>query len=161
MAIPPGEALASRASQMLDVIAEGGLILSTDDVAEISTNTGKPVENRRDVVKATEAKAYKRDGQLLLTALIDPAYEGPLQEAADMGGRTLQEHCSEVMNWALSQGWLLEVPQPGAMRVFTKEQEAWLSKELGLENFSVAELIGHIKAIKRGKKAEVPELTTA
>lgn len=156
--LQPMDVISSRASQMLDVVGEGGMLLSGTDVQEISTNSGKPVNNNRDIVRATEAKANKREGQIVVSFEIDPANASILQESADMGGRTFEEHCREVLAEAMYQGAFGEPPAPGTRRIFTPEQEAWFAKELGLENFSVAELQGHVKQLKRGKKAELVEV---
>lgn len=147
------DVLESRASQTLDSIAEGGMIIPVQEVQEIEDNYGKGIETSKDIVRATEGKATKREGQMLLTATIDPAYEIPLREIADRGGRTLEEHMSEVFAWGMEQGWFNEIPPPGTRRIFTPDQEKWLSREIGLDGFSVAELIAHIKNVKRTKGA--------
>jgi hypothetical protein len=150
--ISPADALASQAEQMLEAFADGGMMLKVEDVMEVAANVGKQIESSRDVVRATEGRASKKDGQVFISGVIDPAHVEAVQEAADMSGMTLDEHLSEVFFTAVENGWLHESQAPGKRRVFTPEQEAWLTKELGQDKFTVGEIIQHIKSLKRAAK---------
>lgn len=159
--LSPSDVLESRASQILDGIAEGGMILSATDVQDIEANYGKGIEASQDIVKATEGKAVKRDGQCVLTATIDPAYIEPLKEIAQMRGCSLEEHLSDIANFILANNWYSEIPpHDGITRIFRMEQERWFANELGLEQFTVEDLKAHVKSLKRGKKAVEPEAVT-
>lgn len=152
--LQPSDVLASRSTKMLDEVAEGAILVGGSDVEEISTNCGNPVNHSRDIVKATEGRASKREGQHVVSFSFDPSFLSVLQESADVRGCTLDEHVSDCMGMALDNGWLGEVPPIGRRLFMVPDLEAWFSRELGVEGCSLQDIKKHIQELKRAAKVE-------
>lgn len=150
--VSPADALASRCNQYLELVSDGAVLITPDEVSQIESNTRKQVNSSRDVVKASEGGHEVDDGQGCYKWRIDPAYLEPIKAMAEQAGRSVGEWIGDAMDWAWTNNWIADVSVPGMHRKFPQEQEDWLKQELGKDYFTVADLISHIKELKRGKK---------
>jgi hypothetical protein len=104
---PVADALSARCSQYLEVTADGGLVLRSEELSEIEKNWGKQIRSGQDVVKATMIKAGRtEEGQTRFEGYLDPVWTEPLKVLALESGRSVDELVREVYEMALENNWL-------------------------------------------------------
>ena len=103
--VQPIDVLSRKAQLFFQHLANGGVMLKSDQVTEIERNSGKAISSGDDVVRATEAPAKKASGRMTFEVSIDPTWTGPLQEIADTGGRTIDELISDMFEIAMENQW--------------------------------------------------------
>jgi hypothetical protein len=156
--VSPSESLSSRCSQFLELLADGGLALTPDQVAEVEKNFGKTIRGGPDVVRATEPRAGKLEGDLAYTFTIDPQWQVPLEERARESGRSVADLLREMNEIALENNWVFGLSYEGTRHTFPPAEQRFFAEALG-ENFTIRDLASSYRELlrqskKAGKKAE-------
>jgi hypothetical protein len=98
--------LGQWATFWLDSQARGGVMISPEDHNYLATlNNGVRFSSGKQLVAAVERGLKRDDGQFTFPITIDPAWERPLQEAADVMGITSNQLLTEVVNTCMENGW--------------------------------------------------------
>lgn len=149
--VSPALAITSRANQALETLADGGLLLTSDQVSIVEQNFGKPIRNTQDVVRASEPRAGRKNGQLAIEVTLDPAYEEPLQRRAEATGLTIDEQLREVYHIAFANNWLYSLDPTGVSHFADPETQAYFRERLG-EGFNLREVMKSHKELERSTK---------
>jgi len=125
----------------LEEMAEGGIMLSPVAMERIEQALESADEDT--IVEACEKSAGRHGAQYSVSVEIDPMYIEPLRQNAEGQGMTLDKFCSEVVNYAMDQGWFFtEVPAHVA-RMSAEEYES-IGVAIGKPEWTVADLVDHL-----------------
>ncbi len=98
--------LSGWSSYWLQQQAKGGIMVTAEDHDYLAgLRDGKRFRNSREIVRAIEAALKREDSQYTQRVPIDPAWIGPLREAAEQMGWTPEQLLQDVINTALANGW--------------------------------------------------------
>lgn len=153
--IAPSDALSGMCATFLENAADGGVALTPDQVSTIQKNYGKVVTGAKDVVRATESQKNLSEGRGTFTFSLDPSFLPPMEQRAREVGRPIGELMSDVVDYALYQNWIYDIKYEGKRRTFSPAVEDALAKEIGKQNFTVADLVNYMADLKKiARKSE-------
>ena len=89
------------ALQLLNDLAEGGMMLKSDDMEAIRQATGIDVESGADLIAPLSEATSRKSGMLMIPYYVDPSVEAAYQNIADMQSRTVQELFQEVTDFVI------------------------------------------------------------
>ena len=151
--------LSSVAAGLLEQLAEGGIMLSVEDVQRLR-DTGHEVEDAADIVEMAETGIGFKRGQFVFAAEIDPEVLPALREYAAQCGVTLEELGTQTINFAIDQGWVWETPyRYRAIRLQPESNKA-IAEMTGLPpDFSGEQLVRWMKEQIQGIVEEEPPVS--
>lgn len=153
--IAPSDAISGMCATFLENTADGGVALTPDEVSKIQKNYGKVVTNSKDVVRATESQKNLSEGRGTFTFSLDPSFLPPLEQRAREVGRPIGELMSDMVDYALYNNWIYDIKYEGKRRTFPPFVEEALAKKIGIQNFTVTDLLNYISDLERqARKAE-------
>lgn len=145
--------LSNAANQLVDTYYSGGIVLRVDDVRRIEKVLGKPVSSAEEVVRAVQKGAGREDGQYTVKFQLDPAYEQPLKDHAEMLGWPVVDVVKEVVETVLTNGWCHSFQPTGGHLDLTDEQAAKIRRLTGKQSFGADDVIEAMS--RRAPRAEV------
>jgi hypothetical protein len=155
--VSPSEVISNRATQCLETIASGGVLLTPDQVAEIE-KAGKTTVNRgQDIVSAVQKGHGISEGAAVFPIKLDPEFLGPLQLRADECGRTMQDLMNDMVDIGLENNWVYGLSFDGQRRTFSPSHEKFFTEITGIDNFTVADIEAAIREIQRPKRKKTVE----
>lgn len=104
----PQESASLWAKFLLDNYVNGGMMLTPSDLQTIEKSAGLSMSGPGDIISAIQASAGRDGGQYTVKASIEPAFWPHLEESASARGMAPSELLSELINYAVSEGWLYE-----------------------------------------------------
>lgn len=104
-----GAYIANCVTNYLLAYAKGGLMLSPEDVREISDATGDEVASSADIVRAATRKAESSDSGDGLRVHIDPALVQNIQDSASVVGISVEDWLNNCWGHIIANGWLYEI----------------------------------------------------
>ena len=161
VAVSPSDALGTRCTMYLENTANGAILLTPDQVAEIEKNFGKAIRGGGDVVRASEGAAQKEDGALAVVSYLDESYKPLIEARAKESGLSVKDMLSELYQVAIANDWIWGITVEGKSTLFKAEDVAFLRAELGTENYSGAQIIALIKSLSRKRRGVDSEVVTA
>jgi|SRR6185312_7806056 len=144
---PLAEYLSNRTKLTLENIADGGMVLSLDQVEAIEKATGKPVRNGKDVVAAAQRGVDIDEGQNVIKWKIDPAFMDAIKIRAQECGRPVNDLFTDMCDIALENQWIFGVDPVGFRRTFTPAQIERISDLIGKDTFEVDDLIDALSRV--------------
>lgn len=142
--MPTVEKVAGVASDLLNKLADGGMMLSPQDVEKIHTAIGDFTPDA--LIAAVDKTAHRRGGAVVAEWVVDPSWVGPLEEISKQQGSSLQALIQDMMNTAVANQWFYSItPEPATLRMTAADNE-FLKEALGMERFSTADIIHLLKA---------------
>lgn len=124
--IPLATALSNKATVFFDNLANGGMMLTPDQIKKIEQVYKKPIDRGADVVAAVQAGSSIEDDSRVRKWKLDPVYDEPLEEAARNAGRSVDELLSDMMNMAIENNWIFGfVPQNGPVFLTEADLRYW------------------------------------
>ncbi len=107
--------LAAVAQYLVEQFARGGAMVPADQITYLSDLTRMPIYGADDLVEIVEniARRNSADGSLSVVTNIDPALAPPLEEVAQMQGRTVSEIVHEAVTLVLTNSWLYSLSVDG------------------------------------------------
>ena len=103
--IPFGDWLATRARLWFEGFANGGIMLSPDQIKSIEKIIGKPIANGNDVVNAAGASQNIQDGSRTFLLTLDPTWVQPLKDRAAEMGRTPEDLVNDMFSIGFENNW--------------------------------------------------------
>jgi len=97
------------ATQYLTDIAEGGLLLTNEELHRIAESTGVEATCGEDLLTVIAEGSGREEGKLKVPIIIDPAYESAYEEVAQSQGRTIQEILQETVDVVMDREWVYEL----------------------------------------------------
>lgn len=120
------------ASWALGELADGGLLLSASDVARMEEAVGN-LKSPADIVTAMESGHSRKEGKVIIPWSVDPVYLPNLEEIAETTGRSVEGLLQDVMDTAMSKGWLYEWnPEPVPL-MFSEDDLAEIAEIIGVD----------------------------
>ena len=136
----PVPAMESAATQFFDHMANGGFVLSPQEIDTIEKHYGKPINSTRDIIKATEAKAGLEDGLPTFKFSVDPGYLPPLEQRAREMGTTVEDLMRMVVEQAFYQQWIYGVVARGIQVTFSPEEAEFFRAQTGKQGFTAEDI---------------------
>lgn len=161
--VPFTDWLATRARLWFENYANGGVMLSPDQVKKIEETVEKPVSNGSDVVNAVGASRNIQDGSHTFLLTLDPTWVQPLKDRAAEMGRTPEELIDDMFSIGMENNWAYSLdptyqppvyfPHPEILKGLTgKDRPTGAEVEKGIQQL-VTEAR---KAVDRAKALEAP-----
>jgi hypothetical protein len=158
---PVADALSARCSQYLEVTADGGLVLRSEELSEIEKNWGKQIRSGQDVVKATMIKAGRtEEGQTRFEGYLDPVWTEPLKVLALESGRSVDELVREVYEMALENNWLYGFKFEGSRHTISTANEKFLASRID-GTLTIDKVVAYIRELEKTAKKVNTELAIA
>jgi len=107
--IPVPDFLNRAISGYISGRANGGLMLSGNDIDRIKKTTGSSISTPGDVVSLAEKGVDMKDGKRGFYVEIDPSLLAHADEMSKSMGITIQEFVDQCWSFILANGWLHEV----------------------------------------------------
>ena len=107
--VPLSDWLATRARLWFENFANGGVMLTPDQVRKIEDTIGKQVENGNDVVSAVGASRNIADGANTFVLSLDPTWVQPLIDRATEMGRTPEELINDMFSIGMENNWAYSI----------------------------------------------------
>lgn len=127
----PAEKAKAVILALVEAMADGGLMLSADEVQRIRESTGVELTCGADLLPFLSEATGREAGCRVIKILIDPAYETPLDEIATVRGQTVEEILRETLQVALDNNWYESLPEaPRTFRMTEVDAKA-LEEVLG------------------------------
>jgi hypothetical protein len=115
--VPFTDWLATRARLWFENYANGGVMLSPDQVKKIEETVEKPVSNGSDVVNAVGASRNIQDGSHTFLLTLDPTWVQPLKDRAAEMGRTPEELIDDMFSIGMENNWAYSLDRPTGAEV--------------------------------------------
>lgn len=93
----------------LHVYANGGLVIDSNDLAQISKSYGKAVSSSDDLIKAVEGANKLNKGQRIFPFILDPALLESFSGYAAFNGTSLDAFMQDCWGTILANGWLYQM----------------------------------------------------
>ena len=108
--VAPGavkEYLTTCVENYLSAYANGGLMLSEDDLEEIGQAIGETVTSSADIVNAVQnGSTDSQDQEGVFKVQVDPSLVSNIQASADVLGITMEQWLQNCWGHILANGWL-------------------------------------------------------
>ena len=111
---PPKEKVVALTTTALTELAEGGLILTGDEVKQITDATGLDPTCGSDLLPFLAVKTGFEDGMHLVHAHVDPVFWAQLEQNAEYRNWPIDQLIQETLDWCLENNhyeYLPEVPR--------------------------------------------------
>jgi hypothetical protein len=132
------------ASWCLKSLAFGGMMLTGEQIQTIEKTTGEAVKNQDDILRKLQAGVAREDGQHTVKVSLDPALYPHLEETAQVQGRTPDELLTEIVNYAVTQGWMYEWSPSGGTVMFSDAGMQRLKQHLDKRIVTEADILNLI-----------------
>jgi len=157
----PGDSMAEKLTAVANYLvgdhADGAVTLDLPMVKQLKDVLGEEF-TPEDLLAACSASKSIRQGSRVISWLVDPSYEEPLQMIAEQQGMDVDTLCQNMMDFAMEQGWMYDLnPQPKQLLI-TEAQHEWLKEAMGRDTVTGADLIDylHAKVIEEDTPAAAP-----
>jgi hypothetical protein len=134
----------------LSAYANGGLMLSAEDLTEIGEASGNEVTSSSDIVEAVKSGAGKSTANSFQIS-VDPSLTVNIEDSAKFLGITPEQWVYNCWSHILANGWLYEVSNDVTWIPFSKDQCEVIRKAAGKDCKSSADFMDAVTA-KSGVK---------
>ena len=155
--VPLSDWLATRARLWFENFANGGVMLTPDQVRKIEDTIGKQVENGNDVVSAVGASRNIADGANTFVLSLDPTWVQPLIDRATEMGRTPGELINDMFSIGMENNWAYSIDAVYQPPIYFPHREI-LKTLTGKDRPTGAEVEASIKTIVSEFKKAVERL---
>ena len=127
----PTETIKTCVENYLHEYANGGFVLTAEDVATMGKTLGKKVGDSKDIITALEDSAGNKKGSKVFKLEVDPALIGSFEDAAKMRGVTVEDYVTECWNYIHANGWMFNMNPDVAWVPFGGQDAEYLKSSTG------------------------------
>lgn len=144
---PVAVGLAQKATVIFDNLANGGVLLTPDQVRKIEQASRKEINRGADVVAAVQGGNNIEEDAKVRKWRLDPVYDDPLEEMARTTGRSVDDLLSDMMNMAIENNWIFGfIPSNGPVFLTDSDLRYW-QQVTGKQNPMGADITAAMKQI--------------
>lgn len=141
----PSTHISSWCRWFLESHANGGLMLTAQDVHTIEENSDVVVRNAKSIVDAVLMSASREDGQFTVKFQIEPAFHETIQQNAEDRGMTVEDLLREMTNFMVISGMYYNWLPDGMTIPISDIERAQLESLIGKKSFTAQDVIKAIE----------------
>lgn len=114
--------------------ANGGVMISPEEVGLINKSLPTPISSSEDIVSALKPKGRVQSGASTVPVVLDPTIMTPLMDAATFRGISVDDLIAECWGHILANGWLLDMSTDCRWVPFSRTDVEKIKKITGLDD---------------------------
>jgi hypothetical protein len=130
----------------LSAYADGGLMLSGDDIQAMSEALGEDVTSSSDIVNAVINSVSEEDSDSVFKVVIDPSLKPNIEDSARVQGVTVDHWLTNCWSHIITNGWLYGVSGDIRWVPFTNQQLKLISEAAGKKLESSSDIVAAVTA---------------
>lgn len=138
-----GEKVSGAAVDLLNKLADGGMMLTPLEVQKLRTALGE--FDSAAVVAAAEKASGTRGGAVVVEWQVDPSWTGSLTDTARQQGMTLNQLAQQMMDTAVDRGWFYEMTVDPRRLLVSAKTDAYFREVLGRDVYNADDLMRLVK----------------